>query len=212
MFVLLIVSGTSFFGGGVWWWVADPSDYAVALVIMMWGGLLLWLAAKVYRTIDADDGWWLGFDYERFYMRMGRSLASWPWMDVGSFRVVETVTSGFGPMLKKPDPDRPDLNEAVDFKQVTAVTLSAEAREGPPINIPFDIFVPDRGDDRDRAENFCRFLNDVRQRAKSGGLAQGASPLLVPSELAIMPMKNGAPAFTRERIKANAKLVVQRRR
>jgi len=46
-------------------------------------------------------------------------------------------------------------------------------------------------------------LNDVRQRAKSGGLSHGASPILVPFELAIMPMKDGAPAFARGRIKGS---------
>jgi hypothetical protein len=210
LFVLLAVGGTGSFGGGIWWLIVDLSDYGVAIVIMIVGWFLLWLAVKVFRTIDADDGWWLGFDHERFYMRMGSSLASWPWADVGSFRVAETVTSAFVPRLKRPDPERPDLNEAVDFKQVTSVTLSAEAREGPPISIPFDIFVPEGGRDLDRAENFCRFLNDMRQRAKSGGLVHGASPFLVPIELAIMPMKDGAPAYTRSRIKGNATPVVQR--
>jgi hypothetical protein len=211
LFVLLVVSGVVFLGGGIWWLIVDLSDYAVAIVIVLSAGLLLWLAFKVFRTIDADDGWWLGFDHERFYMRTGSSLSSWPWADVGSFRATETVTSGFGPMLKRPDPKRPDLDTAVDFKQVTTVTLSAEAREGPTISIPFDIFVPEEGRrDLDRAESFCRFLNDVRQRAKSGGLVRGAASVPVPVELAIMPMKDGAPAYTRSRITGRQKPVVQR--
>jgi hypothetical protein len=210
LFALLAVGSTLFLGSGIWlltvWW----PDYSVPTVVVMVGGALLWLAVKVLRTIDADDGWWLGFDHERFYMRMGSSFASWPWVDVGSFRAAEIVASGFEPMLKRPDPKRPDLDNAVDFKQVTTVTLSAEAREGPPISIPFAIFVPEEGREMDRAENFCRFLNDVRKSAKSGGLGHGASPFLVPFELAIMPMKDGAPAFARSRIKGNAKPVVQR--
>jgi hypothetical protein len=205
-----MVSGVVFFGAGIWWLIVDFSDYAVAIVIMLSAGLLLWLAFKVFRTIDADDGWWLGFDHERFYMRMGSSLSSWPWADVGSFRAAENVTSEFEPMLKRPDPKRPGLDTAVNFKQVTTVTLSAEAREGPLINIPFDIFVPEDGRDLDRAENFCRFLNDVRQHAKSGGLVRGAATVSVPVELAIMPMKDGAPAYTKDRIKRKQKPLVQR--
>ena len=210
LFALPVVAGAGFFAGGIWWLMVDLSDYAVAIVIMMFGGFLLWLAVKAFQTIDADGGWWLGFDHQRFYMRMGSAPASWLWADVGLFRATETVTSGFGPILQRPDPKRPDLDNAVNFKQVTTVALSAEAREGPPIRIPFDIFVPEEGRDLDRAENFCRFLNDVRQRAKSGGLVHGAPSFPVPAELAIMPMKDGAPTYTRGRIVGNQKPVVQR--
>jgi hypothetical protein len=64
---------------------------------------------------------------------------------------------------------------------------------------------------RDSAENFCRFLNDVRQRAKAGGLAPGAPPFLAPIEFAIVPMKDGAPVFPRGQVTGNATPVVQRR-
>ncbi len=195
LFVVLAIGGTALVSGGIWRLIVRWPDSSLVIVMIVLGGLLLWLAAKLFRMIDSDDGWWLGFDHDRFYMRMGPSLASWPWMDVGSFRVAESV-----------------IKDGANANRMATVALSAEAREGPPIDVPFEIFVPETGREQDSAESFCRFLNEVRQRAKSGGLERGASPLVVPIELTIIPMSDGAPAFSSGWKKRIAKSVVQRRR
>lgn len=206
LFVLLAAGGVGFLGFGIWWLSVAWPDYSLPMVVILASGVLLWFAAKVFRTIDAEDGWWLGFDHERFYMRSAAPLASWPWADVGSFRVIETVRSGFEIKHKGVA-----LNDEVNYRHEATLDLSAEAREGPRISIPFEAFVADDGRVRDGAENFCRFLNDVRQRAKTGGLAHGVPPFLAPIEFAIVPMKDGAPAFPRGQVTGNAKPAVQRR-
>jgi hypothetical protein len=58
--------------------------------------------------------------------------------------------------------------------------------------MPADRFMSLGHQERDRAENFCTFLNDVRERGRSGRLAHDA--FLAPIELNIVPMRNGLPA------------------
>lgn len=204
LFVLLAAGGVGFLGFGIWWLSVAWPDYSLPIVVILASGVLLWFAAKVFRSIDAGDGWWLG--YERFYMRSAAPLASWPWMDVGSFREIESVKSDFEIKYKGTA-----LDDEVNYRHEATLDLSAEVREGPRISIPFEAFVADDSRVRDGAENFCRFLKDVRQRAKTGGLAHGAPPFLAPIEFAIAPMKDGAPVFPRSQITGNAKPVVQRR-
>ena len=188
LLALLTVSGAGVLGFGIWLLAVSLPDYSIPTVVILVGGLLLCFAFKVFRTINADEEHWLGFDHERFYSRMGKSFAGWQWADVGPFRVEETVKSGFEIKYKKPG-----LDDEVNFKQTTTVTLSAEVRERPPIDIRFEIFVPKEGRERDRAENFCRFLNDIRERANNGDLVRGAPQFLAPVELNIVPMRDGAP-------------------
>jgi len=205
-FASLTIGGAGLLGFGIWLLAVSLPEYNVPAIFLLAGGALLWFAYKVFRTINSDDTCWLGCDQERLILRMGASIASWPWADVSTFRVTETVQSGFEVRRKRQGRDR-----EVNFSQTTTVILSSEAREGPAIRIPFEIFMLEEGRERDRAENFSLFLNDVRQRGRSGGLTRKAPTFLAPIGFNIVRMRDGAPALTRERPSGTSGPAVQRR-
>ena len=202
LLAVLMIAGAAITGLGIWDLFVSLPAYSISILIIVVGGVLLFWAFTVLRTISSGDGYWLGCDSEKLTFMNHESVVNWLWAEVGPFRVTETVNSGFK-VKHKPL----GLDDEVNFRQTTTVALYSNALHGPPIHIPFNAFMPDGGRELDRAENFSTFLNDIRHRGLNGGLAQGASSFLVPIELNIVPMRNGAPAPVRGLSSTNAPAV-----
>jgi len=205
LIAILMIAGAPIFCFGVWDLVQTFPDYRPPAMLILIGGVLLLLARVVLRTVRRDHRYWLGVDRDKLTLMQEGIVVSWAWTEIGPFRVSETVSSGFEVKSKGRG-----LNDEVNFKQHPIITLSAPALDGPPIWVPFDRFMDVGHSERDRADNFCIFLNDMRQRGRSGGLAHGDPPFLAPIELNIVPMRNGVPAAANAMSPVATKPAVQR--
>lgn len=177
---------------GIWDLLQAP-EYSVSVVIMMFGGALLWGGALHIRRVlwpaRVPVGYWLGVDPQNLIFADHDRMFSWPWSKVCAFRVTESVSNEFVTTYQGRG-----LDDAIDFKQTHTVMLAAETLDGPPVEIPFGHFADADQDPRAGADTLCLFLNDVRERALNGGLERNAAPFLAPAEFRIVPMQAGAPA------------------
>jgi len=192
LFAILLIAGAGTAGAGIWDLIWMYPSHSVFVPMALIGGLVLWLAFKVLKTRRRDPRYWLGIEADQLSLMHEGTLSRWPWSQVSAFRVTEITSSG--PI------------ENTETAQTTTIVLSAPVLDGPPIEMPADRFMSLGHQERDRAENFCIFLNDLRERARSGRLAHDA--FLAPIELNIVPMSNGVPAKSAA---ALARPAVQRR-
>ena len=190
LIIVLTVVGVAVTALGIWSLIESLPDYSVSLVIIMVGIVPLLMAAKVVHRLRTDTGYWLGCDHETLIVSSGRSIRRWKWSEIDAFRITETMNNEFRVTHREPR-----LGDKVDFVQSTAVNLFSVALDGTTIDIPFHIFMSGRDRAIHQAENFVRFLNDVRHRGLNGGLAKGAAPFVAPAEFNIVPMSNGEPAI-----------------
>jgi hypothetical protein len=177
LFAILLIAGVATAGAGIWDLIWMYPSHSVFVPMVLIGGFVLWLASKVLKTARRDRRYWLGIEADKLSLMYEGTLSSWPWSQISAFRVTETTTSEF---------------VENDENQTTTILLSAPVLAGPPIEMPVDRFMSLGHQERDRAENLCTFLNDVRERGRSGRLAYDT--FLAPIELNIAPMKNGVPA------------------
>lgn len=200
--MILAIAGAALLCFSVWDAIQTFPNYHSQLAMPLLGVVLLWGAFKLLQTARRDRRHWVGIDADKLSLMRVGVVASWPWSEISAFRVTETVNAGFETKAKPLG-----LDPAVNFVQTSTVSLFAPVLQGPPIEVACNRFV-DIGQERHRAENFCMFLNDVRERGRSGRLAQAA--FLAPMELNIVPMKNGVPASTRRMSLAAGQSAVQR--
>lgn len=177
LFVILLIAGVGTAGAGIWDMIWMYPRHSVVVPMGLIGGLVLVLAFKVLRSARRDRRYWLGIEADKLSLMYEGTLGSWPWSQISAFRVTETTESGLVENHQYP---------------VTTTMLSAPVLDGPPIAVPIDRFMSLGHQERDRAANLCMFLNDLRVRGRSGRLAHDA--FLAPSELNIVPMRNGLPA------------------
>lgn len=182
---------------GIWDLVQAPG-YSVSVVIMLFGAVLLWTGgARIHRALRRPRepvGYWIGFDAEDLLLARHDHVCSWPWTDVGTFRVTESVRNEFVTRYKGSS-----LDSDINFEQTISIALMSEAADGPPIEIPFEHFINVGQNPRAGADTLCLFLNDVRHRALNGGLAAGAAPFLAPIDLRIVPMRQPSETAMRSR-------------
>lgn len=202
LLVILVIAGAAILCFSAWDAIQAFPDYHSQLAMPLLGVLLLWGAFKLLQTARRDRRYWLGIDADKLSLMREGVVVSWLWSEISAFRVIETINAGFETRDKPPG-----LDPEVNFVRTATISLFAPVLQGPPIEVAFNRFV-DTGQERDRAENFCMFLNDVRERGRSGRLVQAA--FLAPIELNIVPMKNGVPASARRMSLAVGQSAVQR--
>ena len=188
---ILLFGGGAIAAFGIWDLIQSLPSYSMPVFFLLLGSALSLFGMQMLTKPRSHQRFWLGCDSEKLTLVSGESTASWPWPNIGPFRATETTDSGFD--MRE---SGRDLNARVNFVQTTTVTLISDVPRGLPIEIPFNRFMPESGGELERAENFCRFLNDIRHRGQNGGLAAGES-ILVPADLHVVPMRDGAPASSK---------------
>lgn len=177
LFTILLIAGVGTAGAGIWDMIWMYPRHSVVVPMGLIGGLLLLLAFKVLRSARRDRRYWLGIEADKLSLMYEGTLSSWPWAQISAFRVTEITDSGLVENHKNP---------------TTTIMLSAPVLNGPPIEVPIDRFMSLGHQERDRAANFCMFLNDLRQRGRSGQFTHDT--FLAPIELNIVSMRNGLPS------------------
>jgi hypothetical protein len=191
----LALLGLALFAWGIWSGSAKPHGGGLEAIALVVGVFLapiaiFWLVRE-RRYFDPRNEYYIEIGIDEFALVTPDATDRARWRDLAPFEVKQVVTHHHF---------KHGHTKSVSFETVTRYGALE-------IKIPLDDFATRLGlERRDRAEAMRTILDDLRQRALVGPIAEPAEPFLVPAGLVVAPM----PSPNRSPVAA-IKSVVQRK-